>query len=165
MVLLPLYGKMLPLGGIVSKANCGIRQLASGFYGTGLPHPGVEAMLEQVNKLLMHYGCQTVLGTELQTSLDLLVVDLGLSFQPFRVYHNQYGDWVTTFWLKRVWEKVSFFDFVLTVTNLSTSYPREGDDWLLARFIAMGYTAEERRILNHVRKHQQVLFLSDILGA
>jgi hypothetical protein len=85
LVLLPLYGKMLPLGGILNKANRGIRQLDRGFYGTGFPHPGVEATLEQVNKLLMHYGCQTVLGTELQTSLELLVVDLGLLFQPFRV--------------------------------------------------------------------------------
>ncbi len=64
-VLLPLYSKMLPLGGIVSKANRGIRQLDRGFYGAGFPHPGVEATLEQANKLLMHYGCQTVLGTEL----------------------------------------------------------------------------------------------------
>jgi hypothetical protein len=79
-VLLPLYGKMLPLGGIVSIANRGIQQLNRGFYGTGFPHPGVEATLKQVNKLLMHYGCQTALGTELQTSLELLVVDLGLSF-------------------------------------------------------------------------------------
>ena len=68
---------MLPLGGIVSKANRGIRQLNRGFYGTGFPHLGVEATLEQVNKLLIHYGCQTALGMELQTSLELLVVDLG----------------------------------------------------------------------------------------
>jgi len=95
-------------------------------------------MLEQANKLFMHYGCQTALGTELQTSLELLVVDLGLSFQPFRVSYDQYGDWVTASWLKRVWEKFSFFIFVLTVTNLTMSYPQEGDDWLMARFIAMG---------------------------
>ncbi len=93
------------------------------------------------------------------------MVDLGLSFQPFRVSYDQYGDWVTTSWLKRVWEKVSFFNFVLMVTNLPTSYPQEGNDWLMARFIAMGYTAEELRILNCMWKHQQVLFLSDILGA
>ncbi len=93
------------------------------------------------------------------------MVGLGLSFQPFHVSYDQYGDWVTTSWLKRVWEKVSFFDFVLTVTNLPTSYRWEGNDWLMARFIAMGYTAEELRILNRVWKHQQVLFLLDILGA
>ncbi len=90
-VLLPFYGKMLPLGGIVSKANQQLRQLAHGFYGMGFPHPGVEAMAEQANKLLMHYGCHTALRTELQTSLELLVADLGLSFQPFRVNYEQYG--------------------------------------------------------------------------
>jgi hypothetical protein len=35
----------------------------------------------------------------------------------------------------------------------------------MSRFIAMGYTADELAILNQVQKHQQVLFLSDILGA
>jgi hypothetical protein len=74
---------MLLLGGIVRKANCGIRQLDHGFYGARFPHPGVEATVEQSNKLLMHYGCHKALGTELQTSLGLLVADLGLSFQQF----------------------------------------------------------------------------------
>jgi hypothetical protein len=45
-VLLPLYGKMLPLGGIISKANWGIRQLNHSLYGAGFPHPGVEATPE-----------------------------------------------------------------------------------------------------------------------
>jgi len=35
LVLLPLYGKMLPLSGILSKANRVIRQLDRGFYGAG----------------------------------------------------------------------------------------------------------------------------------
>jgi len=148
LVLMPLYGKMLPLGGIVSMANGGIRQLDRGFYGTGFPHPGVEATLEQANKLLMHYGCQTALGIELQNLLELLVVDLGLSFQPFQVSYEHFGDWATMSWLKRVWEKVSFFGFTLSVNNLLVCYPREGDDWLMSQFIARGYTANELAILN-----------------
>jgi hypothetical protein len=55
-VLLPFYGKMLPLGGIVSKANRGIQQLDHGFYGTDFPHLDVKAMVKQANMLLMHYG-------------------------------------------------------------------------------------------------------------
>jgi hypothetical protein len=51
-----------------------------------------------------------------------------------------------------VWEKIDRYGFVLTVHNLSLSFPR-------------GYEGEELLILNKVRKHQQVLFLSDILGA
>jgi hypothetical protein len=67
-VILPFYGKMLPLGGILWTASKGILQLDRGSYGTGLPHPGVEAIVEQSNKLFMHYGCCTALGTKLQTS-------------------------------------------------------------------------------------------------
>jgi hypothetical protein len=163
--LLPYYNKMLPLSGVVRKANRGIRQLGRGFFGAGFPHPGVEATMEQANKLLMHYGCHTALGDELQTLLELLGVDLGLLFQPFQVSYKHYGDWVTTCWLKRVWDKVDRYGFVLTIHNLLLSFPWEGDDWLIAQFIAAGYKGEDLLTLNRVRKHQQVLFLSDILGA
>ncbi len=81
--LLPFYKKMLPLGGVVRKTNREIRQLDRGFFGAWLLHPGVEATVEEANKLLMHYGCHTALGDELQTLVELLVVDLGLLFQPF----------------------------------------------------------------------------------
>jgi hypothetical protein len=63
-VLMPFYGKMLRLGGILCKAKQGIQQLDCGFYGAGFPHPGVEATVKQANMLLMHYGCQMALGTE-----------------------------------------------------------------------------------------------------
>jgi hypothetical protein len=121
-VLLPFYGKMLPLGGIVCKANHVIRQLDRGFCGAGFPHPGIEAMVEQSNKLLMHYGCHTALGTELQMLLDLLVADLGLSFQPFQVPYEHYGEWVTTCWLKRVWEKGNHYGFILPIHNLLVTF-------------------------------------------
>jgi hypothetical protein len=147
-VLLPFYEQMLPLGGVVRKANRGIQQLDQGFYGAGFPHPGIEATVEQANKLLMHYGCHTALGDELNTSLKLLVVDLGLSFQPFHILYKHYGDWVTTCWLKRVWENVDRYGFVLTVHNLLSSFLREGDDWLMSRFIAAGYKGEDLQTLN-----------------
>jgi hypothetical protein len=119
---------MLPLRGIFSKANREIHQLDCGFNGAGFPHPGVEATAKQANKSLMHYGCHTALRTELQSSLELLVADLGLSFQPFQVNYEQYGGWVTPSWLKWVWEKVDYYAFFLTVNNLLSSYPQEGDD-------------------------------------
>ncbi len=97
--------------------------------------------------------------------MTLIAYLLGLSFQPFQVSYEHFKDWVTTSWLKRVWEKVSFFGFTLSVNNLTVCYPREGDDWLMSRFIARGYMANELVTLNRMQKHQQVLFLSDILGA
>jgi hypothetical protein len=72
---------------------------------------------------------------------------------------------VTTCWLKQVWEKVDRYGFVLTMHNFLLSFPWEGDDWLIAQFIAAGYKEEDLLTLNRVGKHQQVLYLSDILGA
>ncbi len=135
---------------MVCKANQGIRQLKRGFFGAGFPHPGVEAKVEQTNKLLMHYGYHTALGDELQMLLELLVVDLGLLFQPFCVSYNHYRNWVTTCWLKRVWEKADHYGLVLTVHNLLLSFPQEGDDWLMTRFIAAGYEGEDLLTLNRV---------------
>ena len=122
-VMLPFYGKMLPLGGIVRTASKGIQQLDRGFYGAGLPHPGVEAIVEQWNKLLMHSGCPTALGTELQTSIELLLVELGMTFQPLLLSYANFGNMVTISWLKRVWEKLDRFKFAVMVHNLRLMYP------------------------------------------
>jgi hypothetical protein len=108
------------------------------------------------------------LGMELQTLLKLLVADLadlGLSLQPFQVSYEHYGDWVTTRWLKWVREKVGHFGFALLVHNLVSTFPRDEDNWLMSQFIAAGYKGTELQILNRVKNYQQVLFLSDILGA
>ena len=59
------YYKMVPKGGLVRTAKREIRQLGRGFYGAGLPHPGVEAAVAQCNKLLMHYGCQSSTGVQM----------------------------------------------------------------------------------------------------
>ena len=88
-----------------------------------------------------------------------------MSFQPFLLSYANFGHMVTTSWLKRVWETLDQFKFSVTVHNLQSIFPQDGDDWLMARFIRLGYGAEDLLILNRVRKHQQVLFLSDILGA
>jgi hypothetical protein len=165
LVMLPFYGKMLPLGGIVRTVSKGIQQLDWGFYGAGLPHPGVEVIVEQSNKLLMHYGYPTALGTKLQTSIKLLLGELGMTFQPLQLSYADFGNMVTISWLKQVWEKLDRFKFAVMVHNLRLMYPREGDDWLMARLIIVGYRDDDLWTLNRVRKHQQVLFLSNILGA
>ncbi len=51
------------------------------------------------------------------------------------------------------------------VQNLLSFFLQEGDDWLMTGFIAAGYNGIKLLILNRVWKHQQVLFLSNILGA
>jgi hypothetical protein len=42
-----------------------------------------------------------------------------------------------------VWEKVDHFGFVLSVHNLLSSFLQEGDNWLMAWFIAAGYNSSK----------------------
>jgi hypothetical protein len=76
------YFKLLPLGGMIRTVPRAIRQLSKGFYGVGCPDPGVECLIGQVGKLLMHFGCPSNLGEKLKISYMQLVVELGLSEQP-----------------------------------------------------------------------------------
>ena len=60
---------MVSLGGIAKTAKTEIRMTALGFYGAGLQHPGVENVVAQCNKLLMHYGCNTSVWSEFHISI------------------------------------------------------------------------------------------------
>lgn len=160
------YWQILPIGGIIRTARKQIRQVDRGFYGAGCPHPGIECLVVQSNKLLMHYGCQTSLGLKLQLSMELLLgIELGISLQPLQESYKKYGEWVTGGWYKSVWEKLDIFGFHVEINNIPLLLPREGDQWLMRLFVAAGFGKGELARLNRVRIHQHVLFLSDILGA
>jgi hypothetical protein len=80
----------------------------------GLPNVGEEETIAMINKLPMHFGCSTAAGRFMQISYSLLLVELGLSFQPLQVDYNKYNHLVTHTWMKMLWEKVSMFGITVT---------------------------------------------------
>ena len=104
-----------------------LRQLDRGFYGIGCPHPGVECLIGKVTKLLIHYGCKSGLGIEMQVIMGLLTMELGLSLQPLQESFAAYGKWITNTWIKTVWEKVSKFNITIEIAPLPINPPRAGD--------------------------------------
>jgi hypothetical protein len=159
------YYKILPLGGVVRTAPAAVRQLHKGFYGIGCPHSGIKCFTSQVSKLLMHYGCKSSLGKKMAISFRELVIELGLTLQPFREPFDRYKDWVTWSWMASLWEKCSLYAVIIDILDTELSFPRERDCWLMQRFVEMGYSAAALVILNRVRIYQQVLFLSCVLNA
>jgi hypothetical protein len=95
--LMRIYYDMLPLCGI-------LRQMDRGFYGIGLPHPGVKCFVAQINKVLIHYGCSSGLGIHMQASMEMLIIECGISTQILAEPFSQYRKWVTHCWLSSVWE-------------------------------------------------------------
>ena len=82
-----------------------------GFYGVGLLHPGVECFVAQLNNLLTHYGSSSSLGIQMQVSMEMLVIEGGISLQILSESFPKYGQWVTHSWLRSVWEKIDMFRF------------------------------------------------------
>lgn len=160
-----IYWQLVPLGGLRSSVKRELRQLATGFYGGGCPDPGVECAVAQVNKLLMHYGCNTTVGLKLQASMEFFIIELGLSAQPFDLEYDRHSKFVTSCWLKTIWEKAQAYGFRIELGNINIKPPREGDAWLMVELRRLGFDEGELAHLNRVRLHQQVLFLSDVLDA
>ena len=159
------YYQLLPLGGIRRSVKTEVRYLGKGFYGSGCPHFGVECLVGQLEKLLTHYGCQTVVGRLLQSSMEMFIIELGLSNQPLTEKYSRSSHWVTHSWIKSLWEKIDLFCIEVDLGNIKITPPRVGDDWLMRRFVQMGCNRKELLRLNRVRLHQQALFLSDVLDA
>ena len=159
------YFQLVPLGGIIRSAPVSLRQLDLGFYGAGCPHVGVECTLAQVNKLTMHYGCLSNNGRKLSMSLGYMTLELGLSFQPLQLSFELYSTWTTHCWLKSLWEKCHTFKLHISFNDIKLTFPRARDKWLMKEFIRAGYSSTQLVRLNRVRKFQQVVFLSCVLGA
>ncbi len=56
------YYQILPLGGVVQTANTESQMIAPGFFGIGLPHLGVEALVAMSNRLLSTAGNQQIMS-------------------------------------------------------------------------------------------------------
>ena len=113
--------------------------------------------------LLSHYGCQSGLGLQMQTSLELLVIELGRSIQPFGEDYNLYQEWVTHSWLKSLWEKLSILLIDIKLGLLPLQLPHSVNDYWLMIKLEKICTPDELRRLNRVQLHQQVIFGSDIM--
>lgn len=113
----------------------------------------------------MHYRCPSSNGSKLHISLRQLIVELGLSGQPFQHKFETYKKHVVWCWLVSIWEKCDIYGVWVVFNDTPLEKPRERDKWLMQEFIQLGYSSNELPQLNRVRRYQQVLFLSDVCGA
>jgi hypothetical protein len=98
-------------------------------------------------------------------SLRVLILELGISFQPFLEPFEQYRDRVTWSWMAALWEKCSLYGVSIEVFDTPLSFPRERDGWLMILLAGLGFSMADLIRLNRVRIFQQVIFLSCILNA
>ena len=140
----------MPLGGIIRLDPKAIRQVDKVFYSAGCPHLGVKSLVEQLNKLLMHYEYRTNVGLKMQLLLELLTMEMGISSQPLQESYKRCGPWITAGWFKSVWEKLDMFEITVEVCNIPLFKPRNGDKCIMMELKRKRHSAEDLRRLNRV---------------
>ena len=113
----------------------------------------------------MHYSCPPNLGLKMKIFLEYMILEMGISLQPLQESYKKYEQWMTTIWIKSLWEKCDRFDVMVDFNDTPLGLPCCGDKWMMREFLRCGFYADELSRLNIVRIHMQVLFLSDILSA
>jgi hypothetical protein len=113
----------------------------------------------------MHYGSPSCLGLNMQTLLELLVIEMGLSLQPFTKHYNTCQHWVTPSWLKLERERASRLNIEIQLAPIPLQPPQECNTWIMAEFLRLEYNTEAFDQLNCVRLYQQVIFLLDVMDA
>ncbi len=125
----------------------------------------MEALVAMLNKLLMHYRCNTATKRFMRVSYSLFLLELGVLSQLLQESYTKYEFLATHSWMKMLWEKVSMFGVRMVVADAEVVYPREGDQFIMQVFFETGYPWETLLRLNQVQIYWQALFLSDILTA
>ncbi len=156
---------LMPIAEVRCLANKELRQMGRGFYGIGLSHLGVECFVAQLTKLLSHYRSESGVGVHLQTSMELMMIELGNSLQPLQADYSAYQRRITHSWLKTLWEKAHKFCMQIVTAPLKLLFPRENNTWIMDRFKTAGYSGNILLRLNRIPCHQQVLFWSDVMDA
>jgi hypothetical protein len=107
----------------------------------------VECLIAQLSKVLVHYGCTSGVGIQMQVSLELLLTELGASEQPLQAPFCTYGRWVTHSWLKSIWEKVDKFNITVEIAALPITPPRKGDRWFMKHVMESGVVTSQEELI------------------
>ncbi len=95
-------------------------------------------------------------------STELLIIELGISSQPFQESYATYGKWITHSWFKSIWEKACRFNITIEIKTLPIEPPLV--KWFMQAANKAGVANPIELIkLNKYWCHQQVLYVSDIL--
>jgi hypothetical protein len=75
-------------------------------------------------------------------SLEVLIMELGLSDQPFLQDYSKYSTWVTPTLLTETWSRMHRFGFHLNVDTAVLQPPREGDRWFMQAVEDAGFSSQ-----------------------
>ena len=88
---------------------------------------------QQINKLQVYRECKSNYksGLKLKISLDLLIVEVSISTQSFRLSFQKYSKQTMWSWLTLLWEKCNKFKVTVEFNVSALNLSREHNQWIM----------------------------------
>ena len=78
-------------------------------------------------------------GMKCRVSLRKLLLELGMTNQPFQISFEKHGELVTWSWMTSLWEKCDRYGVKVVFSDIELELPRERDKWLMLELVWLGY--------------------------
>jgi hypothetical protein len=85
----------------------------------------------------------SLIRLELQVSVELFAIELGISTQPFQESYLRYNKLVAQTWVKSIWEKADRFKVEIILAPLGIAPPWEEDKWFMRALMEARFSDEE----------------------
>jgi hypothetical protein len=158
----PIRAAGLPALGINRRLPLSVVHGPQLYPGLGIPDLWTVQGTLKLCLALQHGDAPTITGHQLQASMELHTVELGLSGQLLQQDYKILGSLATTSWLKHLWEFCDNSNIQLTTTTPKLHIVKEHDDFLMEKFAAFGYGDKQLSQLNLCRMWCHAVRLSDI---
>jgi len=158
-----LYHTLLPHLGVHHNYPLALQHTPIKYQGLGLPHPYWEQGIAAVCLFLELSNTNRPESVLLQTSLEYLQLEIGVSIPILQADFARWGHLATPCWLKSLW---NFLHNSHISLHTSHSYipplQRQGDAFLMECFAMLSLSTTDLAALNHCRLAHHILFLLDV---
>jgi len=141
-----------------------LRHASSQFLGLGIPHPFWEQGIAKLRLFLELASAGNMEAKLIQTSLELLQLELGSASNLFNLPYERWHSLGTDCWLKSLWQFIDFADIQLSPElSVIPTPPCLGDTAIMDCVLLSPLPLASILAINHCRIAHRAFFWSDIV--
>ena len=158
----PIRPLLLHSCGTHSKFPKAILQSGNIYGGYNLPHIYDLQGIQKLKFLKFHLTIFDKTGRLMLTQIQYLQLEIGIGAPFFNSDYSTFGAFATSTWIKNIWEYLQKRDLQLDLSCSFTFPLQRQNNIFMLDVLHQHFPIEDLLILNKVRLHLKVLFLSDI---
>lgn len=156
--------KFLPFMGYKHGTHRALIHGPSELGGANIPHLYTEMMGMKLETFISHIRANTILGQSFKINLNYIQLIAGISTPIFE--SNADLSYIDDNWILHLRDYLIQINGQLALKDIwKSTKPRENDINLMEKFLTLGYTTKEIRLINNWQRFFKVNYLSEIYSS